>query len=212
MDDGKKAITMGLRKALKKLKRQFRRKRAWLLAGLLLAVVGAWLGHALTREHVPAAIPGGDVQPVHAAAEDDSSFEVVLHKRFLCGEEYESLGFHSEAAAEQMLRDHPDWQLEGIDGGRLVYVVEVADFSASCRDRAYFGLDGNNSLALFEGKPGEGRIIKTFFQIDVEHLANSLPRETVAELFEGIKVTDYAEYSSVLSTFSDFALPGAEQV
>lgn len=203
---------MDLRKALKKLKRQFRRKRAWLLAGVLLALAGAWLGHALSRQHVPAATSGEEPLSVHAAVRHEAEFEVVLHKRFLCGDEYESLGFHLETETKLMLRDHPDWKLEGIDGDKIVYVVEVADFSAACRDRAYFGLDGTNSLALFEGKPGEGRVIRTFFQIDVEHMENTLPRETVAELFTGIKVTDYAEYKSVLSTFSDYALPGAEQV
>lgn len=203
---------MDLRKALKHLKRQFRRKRAWLLAGVLLALVGAWLGHDLSRQHVPAAAPGEGEWPVHAAARHEAEFEVILHKRYLCGEEHESLGFHSETETRLLLQDHPDWTLEGIDGDKLVYVVEVADFSAACRDKAYFGLDGNNSLALFEGKPGEGRVVRTFFQVDVEHMENSLPRETVAELFSGIKVTDYAEYNSVLSTFSDYALPGAEQV
>lgn len=202
---------MGWKNALKNLKRLFRRKRGWLLAGLALAAALAWFGPGRTQESGEAG-PAGGIVPVAAPLEEETGFEVVLHKRYLCGEQYESLGYYTEREAEALLRDHADWKLEGIDGDRLVYAVEVEDFSPACRNNAYFGLDGNNSLALFEGKPGEGRIIRTFFQVDVEHLANSLPRETVAELLDGIKVTDYAEYSSVLSTFSEFALPGAEQV
>lgn len=200
---------MGLRNALKKLRRQFRLRRGLLLAGLLVAAAGVWLGVDRMREDAPSTDPG---VPAAAAIEDEERFEAVLHKRFLCGEQYEPLGILTWDEAEAMLRSHAEWKLEGIDGSRVVYAVDVEDFSPECRNNAYFGLDGNNSLALFEGKPGEGRIIRTFFQIDVEHLENSLPRETVSELREGIKVTDYAEYSSVLSTFSEFALPGAEQV
>jgi len=199
---------MGWKHALKKLKRRFRLRRGLLLAGLLCASAAAWLAHDEPQSGGAFGEPGVPA----AAMEEKERFEVVLHKRYLCGEQYEPLGFHTWDEAEALLRGHAEWKLEGIDGSRVVYAVDVQDLSPDCRNNAYFGLDGNNSLALFEGKPGEGRIVRTFFQIDVEHLENSLPRETVSELREGIKVTDYAEYSSVLSTFSEFALPGAEQV
>jgi forespore regulator of the sigma-K checkpoint len=208
---GKKAMTMGWKNALKKLKRQFRRKRGWLLAGLLLAAAVAWFSYDRMQDDGKPDLADGSL-PAIAVSDGETGYEVVLHKRYLCGEQYEPLGRHSSREAEEMLRSHPEWKLESIDENRLVYSVEVADFSPECRNNAYFGLDGNNSLALFEGRPGEGRVIRTFFQVDVEHLQNSLPRETVTELMEGIKVTDYAEYSSVLSTFSEFALPGAEPV
>lgn len=201
---------MGLRNALKKLKRQFRRKRGWLFAGLLLAAVAAWFGNAWPWSGNGDSDPAGGSVP--AVSVPETGFEVVLHKRYLCGDQYESLGFYTERETEQLLKNNPAWKLEGIDGEKLVYAVEVEDFSPECRNNAYFGLDANNSLALFEGKPGDGRVVRVFFQIDVEHLENSLPKETVSELMTGIKVTDFAEYNSVLSTFSDYALPAAEQV
>jgi forespore regulator of the sigma-K checkpoint len=37
-------------------------------------------------------------------------------------------------------------------------------------------------------------------------LESSLPREAVQSLYDGIRVADYADYNSVLSTFSDFAM------
>lgn len=202
---------MGWKNALKKLRRHFRRKRGWLFAGLILLACLGWFGRDGLREGGGPDAPGVSL-PAATVIREESGFEVVLHKRFLCGEQFESLGFYTEREAEALLNDHPAWQLEGIDESRVVYSVDVEDFSPECRNNAYFGLDAHNSLALFEGKPGEGRVVRTFFQIDVEHLANSLPKEAVAELMDGIKVTDFAEYNSVLSTFSEFALPGAEQV
>ena len=61
-------------------------------------------------------------------------------------------------------------------------------------------------LSLFEGLPKQNKMIRTFYQIDIEHLESSLPHETVRQLYEGIQVRDLDEYNSVLSTFSPYAL------
>lgn len=79
-------------------------------------------------------------------------------------------------------------------------------------ENTYFGLDENGILSLFEGLPSEKKVIRSFFQLNVEHLESSLPRDMVNQLYEGIKVTDYAEYNSVLSTFSDYAVDISEEV
>src|SRR5690606_25079580 len=119
-------MTMGLRNALKKLRRQFRLRRGLLLAGLLVAAAGVWLGVDRMREDAPSTDPG---VPAAAAIEDEERFEAVLHKRFLCGEQYEPLGILTWDEAEAMLRSHAEWKLEGIDGSRVVYAVDVEDFS-----------------------------------------------------------------------------------
>jgi hypothetical protein len=80
------------------------------------------------------------------------------------------------------------------------------------KENTYFGLDDNGILSLFEGLPSDKKVIRSFFQLDVKHLESSLPRETIEQLYEGIKVTDLAEYNSVLSTFSDFATDISEEV
>jgi hypothetical protein len=77
---------------------------------------------------------------------------------------------------------------------------------------AYFGLDENGNLSLFDGLPENKKVIRSFFQLNIEHLESSLPRETVNQLYQGIQITDFAEYNSVLSTFSDFALDISDEV
>ena len=200
---------MKLKKAIDKLKKQMKRKRSWLLAGLiplLLLAVLLYLEMRVDKQELSSS------EATLAELDEVSKREVILHKLYLCGEQHESLGFYSELETESLKRGHPDWRLEGIDELQVIYAVEVDDLSPSCRDNAYFGLDRNNSLTLYEGKPGEGKIVRTYFQVDVTHLENSLPNETVEALRGGIKVSDFAEYNSVLSTFSDYALPSAEQV
>lgn len=71
---------------------------------------------------------------------------------------------------------------------------------------AFFGIDEGGNLSLYEGHPDENQVLRSFFQIDIEYLESSLPQETVEQLYRGIRVTDYAEYNSVLSTFSDYAV------
>lgn len=198
-------MDVGMKSALEKLRRKIKRKRAWMLAGLLAVILAAALIYPfLDTNHA--------AEPTITNPEDHGKSEVVLHRIFVCGEQFEPLGYLDEKQLEAMRSVHPDWKLEGIDGSKVVLAVEVDDLSPECRQNAYFGLDANHSLTLYEGKPAEGKIVRTFFQVNIEHLENSLPQETVSELYEGIKVTDFAEYNSVLSTFSDYALDEAEQV
>lgn len=204
---------MGIKRKLEKLKRQILRKRSLLLASLLFVLAAALFTVQKSGSEPPAGTERyGDPIPAAALGRHGSG-ELVLHKLYVCGDQYESLGYYSDEEIEQLVRKHPDWKLEGIDGDeRIIYAVEVEDLSPDCRRNAYFGLDRNNSLTLYDGKPSEGKVIRTFFQVDMEHLRSSLPQETVAELHEGIKISDFAEFNSVLSTFSDYAINEAEPV
>ncbi|MNN87817.1 hypothetical protein D3C81_2054220 [compost metagenome] len=78
--------------------------------------------------------------------------------------------------------------------------------SETCRQEGYIGIDKNGNLSLFEGPPKNEKVIKTFFQLDVETMESALPNEVLKQLKQGIRVQDASEYNSVLSTFSDFAL------
>lgn len=87
------------------------------------------------------------------------------------------------------------------DGNEQLYTDVF--FSSS---EAYMGIDADGQLTLFEGPPHQKKPIETFFQLDIEHLETSLPHETVSQLYEGIRVRDMEEYSSVLSTMNDFMM------
>ena len=79
-------------------------------------------------------------------------------------------------------------------------------------DNAYFGIDDNGHLSLFDGDPEANQIIRTFFQLDIDYLESSLPHETVMQLYQGIRVSDQEEFNSVLSTFSPFAVEVTEKM
>lgn len=206
-------MEVGIKSKVEKLRRKLKRRRGWLLASLIFAFVAVAFLYAIIKPEPPSSWQNSESSSVNAQLAYHAGGELVLHKIYVCGDQYESLGYYSEEEIEAVARRHADWKLEGIDGDdRIIYSTEVEDLSPNCRRNAYFGLDHNNSLTLFEGKPSEGKIVRTYFQLNIEHLENSLPQETVMELHEGIKISDFAEFNSVLSTFSDFSLDEAEQV
>lgn len=82
--------------------------------------------------------------------------------------------------------------------------TEIVDWLKSEEMNIYFGVDNQSILTLFEGLPYKGKVIRSFFQLDIEHMKSSLPPQAVRQLYDGIRVSDLAEYNSVLSTYSDF--------
>lgn len=82
----------------------------------------------------------------------------------------------------------------------------VLAIHAEHHENSYFGIDEEDHLSLFAGEPESSEQIRTFFQLDIEYLESSLPRETVEQLYTGIRVTDEDEFNSVLSTLSPYAV------
>jgi hypothetical protein len=90
--------------------------------------------------------------------------------------------------------------------------LDIMNFCPTCRDNAYIGLNDDEHLALFDGNPKSGKVVRILFKLDIESAQNSLPEETIDQLMNGIQVTDDEEYSSVLSSFSDYALEEVEEI
>nr|WP_260440137.1 BofC C-terminal domain-containing protein [Cohnella lubricantis] len=88
----------------------------------------------------------------------------------------------------------------------------VDDLSPECRKSAYMAIDPVGYLSIFDGPPQKKRVIRTFFQLDVKSLESSFSKERLKEMANGIRVSDKDEFNSVLSTFSEFALPRATGV
>jgi len=194
---------MRIPEALKRLKKNLKRRRGW-----TLAAVAALTGAALAASVMPPQQPGASPEkyvPVMAAGHPPVT--VILHKRFICGEDTETLGIFELPELEALSREHPEWRLVKNDGGEAVFSAEVDDLSPACKEVAHFGLDGQGRLTLYEGSPQEGRAVRSYFRVDMDALRENLPEEAAAQLMEGIRVSDYAEYSSVLSSYSDFAAP-----
>ncbi|MFC4776484.1 BofC C-terminal domain-containing protein [Paenibacillus sp. GCM10023252] len=138
--------------------------------------------------------------------------KVKLQRTYICGEEIKLLGQLSPQSIIGMLQEHPGWTAAvDKDEETVLLQEEVNDLSEACRSHAYFGMDQEGMLKLFEGVPRKEKVIRTFFQLDVQFMESSLPKGQVDELVEGIHVKDMDEYNSVLSTFSDYAMERNEK-
>jgi forespore regulator of the sigma-K checkpoint len=131
---------------------------------------------------------------------------VQLKRIYVCGEEIQALGSMGKSDILAYSRKHPEYEVSASDGS-VTFSEKVNDLSLHCKENAYFGLDKDGNLSLFDGNPADERVIRTFFQLNVEHMKSSLPAGVWKQLLAGIRVSDIAEFNSVLSTFSDYATP-----
>ncbi|BBI32551.1 BofC C-terminal domain-containing protein [Cohnella abietis] len=217
---------------LKEIKKSLKRKRrhVWSLGAgvgffLLATLAGTWLAHRIITNNqsgmfaqidtVPVWVDNLDVkdepaktereQVIRSLKEWGGQVELVLHRTYLCGEETRKLGRHTAAEAEELLKSHWEWQVKFNPSGQVLIEEAVDDLSPECRKTAYFGMDKDGNLSLYEGPPWREKVLRTFFQLDVNMLETRMPLERVHELTTGIRVADKDEYNSVLSTFNDFA-------
>lgn len=138
--------------------------------------------------------------------------EITLHRAYLCGDETRRLGKHTTAEAMDLIKAHREWSATFDEAGQVTIEENVDDLSPECRKSAYMAIDPVGYLSLFDGPPQKKKVIRTFFQLDVKSMESSFSKERLKELANGIRVSDKDEYNSVLSTFSEFALPKAAGV
>ncbi len=216
---------------LKELKKSLKRKRrhVWSLGAgaaffLLATLVGSLLAHRVimqngAREFQPVLSSPARMDnlptnegPVTAREKTlrmlnsrQGEVELILHRTYVCGEETRQLGRHAAAEAADLLKSHREWGARFDSYGRLLLEETVDDLSPQCRKTAYIGMDKDGNLSLYDGPPRLDKVIRTFFQMNVEMLETRLNQERVNELENGIRVADRDEYNSVLSTFNEFA-------
>lgn len=210
---------MNFTSILKQLKKRLRLNRRWLSLGSVLLVAGAcfaWYSFSLNDsdnrnvQPVTASISsepesGTDEAVLAKLAETGTKREVSAVKTYVCGEELEHLGRLTPQEIQSIHAEHPQWRI-AMNGDSVILREHIEDLSPGCKDTAYFGLDKKGNLSLFDGIPSGQKVIRTFFQLNMGFLESSVPRETIEQLKEGIRVSDLLEYNSVLSTFSDFAV------
>lgn len=142
--------------------------------------------------------------------------EVHIHRTYLCGEEYRSLGLLSvERAKRAAQRPAVTFvRLNSSPAGAPVLVLEekVGDLSEACKQSAVFGLDRAGRLTLYDGPPRKEKVVRTFYQLDIRVMESRLPKDEVKRLTDGIRIEDKETYYSVLSSFSDFAIDASRDV
>ncbi|KEQ22921.1 BofC C-terminal domain-containing protein [Paenibacillus tyrfis] len=215
----------------KQLKKKLRLKRRWLnLAVVLLAAglfaAGAWM---LRGSLYDKSSPQGQEQSVFSRAVEayvqpeeevramikdlSGQRDAFVKKSYVCGEELQRIGIMNAADILAYHKTHPSMTVSLGNANRVYFIEKVDDLSPQCKNNAYFGLDAKGNLSLFEGVPGSGgqNVLRTFFQLNIRHLESSLPRETVKQLYQGVRIRDLADYNSVLSTLSDYAIEETEK-
>jgi forespore regulator of the sigma-K checkpoint len=202
---------MSFANLIKQLKKQLKSGKRRLTLGLVLLMLGgAYVGmerlKALKSLEAMAAPETKQYQVLDQIKKSGNTHRVFAQKVYICGQEVAEIGKLSSDQIAQYYKDHPQDQVKLTTNGQVYFVEQVEDLSAACKHNAFFGLDKNGRLSLFEGHPNQEKIIRTFFQLNVEHLKTSLPQGTFNQLMQGIPISDLAEYNSVLSTFSDYAV------
>jgi forespore regulator of the sigma-K checkpoint len=202
---------MSFANLIKQLRKQLKSGKRRLTLGIVVLIIGAaWIG--ITQMNTSASLetwtkPNPDSQQVLDQIQKSGSVhEAFAQKIYVCGQELTKIGKLSSAQLIQFHMDHPQDQVTLTKNDQVYFIEQIEDLSAACKQNAFFGLDDEGKLSLFEGLPDKKQIIRTFFQLNVEHLKTSLPQGTYNQLMQGIPVNDLAEYNSVLSTFSDYAV------
>jgi len=161
--------------------------------------VGGWL--LLLGLLSPAA---GEEDESAAAFSAQPPLELILQRHYVCGELLEERTVTS-LPAEAVRQKYADWEVVEETGKRLVLAKQVNDLAPQCKANGFFGITDEGLMTLFYGPPEEGRVIRTFYQLDVERLQTSLPHQLARQLREGIRVTTVQEFHSVLSTYAEFS-------
>ncbi|SFS58647.1 forespore regulator of the sigma-K checkpoint [Paenibacillus sp. BC26] len=196
----------------KKIKKKLLRNRRpmWqlgcLLAVTLLSLTSVRSVQAMKQGHPPSR------SVIDVLASPSEQVTVKLHRIFLCGEEKSTLGQMTSREALRLLKEHPEWTAVLDTESAVVMEQRIDDLSESCKHNGYISMDKAGNLTLFDGSPKKEKVLRTFFQLDVNYMESSLPKERIEELVNGIRITDKDEYNSVLSTFSDYAVDRTEKV
>lgn len=203
----------------RKVKEKLRRGRRplWQLGSMFIAAAAASLALMAALSGIVAAAPSempkaGSRSVIATLSDTEAKVTVKLRRVYLCGAESETIGELHSAEALGMLKEHPEWTAELDEDGAVVMEQRIADLSESCKRNAYFGVDKQGRLSLFDGAPKKEKVLKTFFQLDVRYMESSLPKDRIEELARGIRVNDVDEFNSVLSTYSDYAAARTEKV
>jgi forespore regulator of the sigma-K checkpoint len=204
-------IYMSFANLIKQLKKQLKSGKRRLTLGLVLLMLGgAYIGmdrmKTFSSLEAMVAPESKQQQVLDQIKKSGNAHRVFAQKVYVCGQELAEIGKLSSDQIAKYYQEHPQDQVRLSTDGQVYFVEQVEDLSAACKQNAFFGLDKNGSLSLFEGPPNEEKIIRTFFQLNIEHLKTSLPQGTFNQLKQGIPISDLAEYNSVLSTFSDYAV------
>lgn len=129
------------------------------------------------------------------------SVKVVLQRKYLDGEVSEEIIQEKVASIEEIVKMYSEWQLLEQKNDSVIFHREVDDISPLLKTNGYFGITGDGTFSIFNGRPGSNDVIQSFFQIDVEKLES----HKHDELIEGIRIESKDQYLEVLKIYETYS-------
>ncbi len=126
---------------------------------------------------------------------------VILERIYLDGEIGQEVVQETCWSMENFWAKYDQWQLTNIDESTFVFRKQVDDISPLLKANGFFGVTDDGILTIFNGRPGQSRIIQSFFQIDIKKLESKKQEE----LFHGIPIQSKDHYVEVLETFKPYS-------
>lgn len=127
---------------------------------------------------------------------------VVLERVYLDGEVSEEVTQETIWSMEDFWAAYDGWQLIDQDEEQIVFQKEIDDISPLLKTNGYFGITGDNTLTIFNGKPSDSdEVIQSFFQLDVKKLET----KKHDELRKGIRIVTKDQYLEVIETFKSYS-------
>ncbi|MBO0960740.1 intercompartmental signaling factor BofC [Neobacillus sp. MM2021_6] len=143
-----------------------------------------------------------------AAAQQDNhraqplTMTVILERVYLDGEISQEVIHETSWSMENFWAKYDQWQLTDIDESTFVFRQQVDDISPLLKANGFFGVTEDGILTIFNGRPGQSRIIQSFFQIDILKLESKKQEE----LIKGIPIKSKDQYVQVLETFKPYSV------
>ncbi|WP_338777356.1 BofC C-terminal domain-containing protein [Metabacillus sp. FJAT-52054] len=137
-----------------------------------------------------------------------NSITLYLERAYLDGEVSVEIKREPYGSLSHLLDRYPGWMPVEKSGMKIVLRKNMNDISPLMKANGYFGLNNKGILSIFDGKPSEeGKVIQSFFQIDV----GKLETKRHIELENGIRVASRKDYLHVIETFKQYGTRSAKK-
>lgn len=132
---------------------------------------------------------------------DPLTIEVILQRKYLDGEVSEEITKETILSMEDFWASYESWQLVDQNEDRVIFKKNIDDISPLLKTNGYFGIAGDGTLSIFNGKPETSEVIQSFFQIDMDKLES----HKHDELIQGIRIQTKDQYLEVIKMFETYS-------
>ncbi|RFU62778.1 intercompartmental signaling factor BofC [Bacillus sp. V59.32b] len=153
----------------------------------------------------------GEVEGAHPVKQQQMTEplerKVILQRVYVDGEMSEEIYLEKILAMEDFWANYQDWQLIDQNEERIIFQRKENDISPLLKANGFFGVSGDGTLSIFNGRPQDSQIIQSFFQIDVKKLESYKQQE----LRKGIPILNKSRYEQMIEAYKPYSFPKIEK-